>query len=472
MRDPYLYENVPVLKNELNIKDAKLLERAEADITHVVFTADDQIISFEAQLTPNSIDETLNDVSWVLADEPDILLRQPAVKDMIRPLYSLSVASSLSERMENPNPQDFGFLPESASATAFFNDGSTTTIRIGHETPARDQYYLMLDGDPEIYLIQNFVWRRFFNSYDNFIDKTLFTPEALEQLEYLRISERGKLEIEFGFVGTEDEREEMLESFGMIFMTMIKPYPDRDLYYSNLWDGALSDFQFFSLTELVDMFPSDLSQYGLDDPLLEIQYYDYFRVNETHLIFGDQTEDGMVYCMVVGRPHVFTTRYDNITPLIGLNPFRFIDRFVLIRDIYTCLSIDIIAPGREHEIRLDQYTVPVVSDFRDGEDNEFDAFVDGQFVQKRAFQTFYQNLIGITYDGDVGDFIPEDEPELIIKFEFSDLGEIEVRYYVYDANFYAVQYGDLPITNVTNKQWIDNMLESIDDLKAGRLDRD
>jgi cell filamentation protein len=35
MRDPYLYEDVPVLKNLLGIKDVGELERAEADITYL-----------------------------------------------------------------------------------------------------------------------------------------------------------------------------------------------------------------------------------------------------------------------------------------------------------------------------------------------------------------------------------------------------------------------------------------------------
>ena len=38
MRDPYLYDDVPVLKNLLGIKDAGLLERAEADITAFYFS--------------------------------------------------------------------------------------------------------------------------------------------------------------------------------------------------------------------------------------------------------------------------------------------------------------------------------------------------------------------------------------------------------------------------------------------------
>ena len=35
MRDPYIYDDVPVLKNLLGIKDAEELERAEADITYL-----------------------------------------------------------------------------------------------------------------------------------------------------------------------------------------------------------------------------------------------------------------------------------------------------------------------------------------------------------------------------------------------------------------------------------------------------
>ena len=129
----------------------------------------------------------------------------------------------------------------------------------------------------------------------------LFIPENLEQLEYLMIAERGRPVLEVGFIGTNEEKNKMLESYGMIFMSMIALYPDRELYYTNLWNLAFNEFQSFSLAEFVELSPDDLSIYGLDDPSLEIMYYDYFRENETHIIFGDQTGGGMVYCMVDGQ---------------------------------------------------------------------------------------------------------------------------------------------------------------------------
>ncbi len=39
MRDPYLFDDVDVLKNRANIKDYELLRRAEADITNLAMTA-------------------------------------------------------------------------------------------------------------------------------------------------------------------------------------------------------------------------------------------------------------------------------------------------------------------------------------------------------------------------------------------------------------------------------------------------
>lgn len=45
MRDIYLYEDAPVLKNKLNIKDKDELEKAESDITYIRLTDIDRAIS-------------------------------------------------------------------------------------------------------------------------------------------------------------------------------------------------------------------------------------------------------------------------------------------------------------------------------------------------------------------------------------------------------------------------------------------
>ena len=39
MRDPYLYDDADILKNRANIKDTKLLRKAEADISNLAMSA-------------------------------------------------------------------------------------------------------------------------------------------------------------------------------------------------------------------------------------------------------------------------------------------------------------------------------------------------------------------------------------------------------------------------------------------------
>jgi cell filamentation protein len=51
MRDPYLYEDAPVLKNRLGIKDADVLDCAEADITYLrLYDVDGAVQSSEFDL--------------------------------------------------------------------------------------------------------------------------------------------------------------------------------------------------------------------------------------------------------------------------------------------------------------------------------------------------------------------------------------------------------------------------------------
>jgi len=50
LRDIYLYEDVPVLKNLLNIKDEKLLEIAESDITYI------KLLDIDNYITDNQFD--------------------------------------------------------------------------------------------------------------------------------------------------------------------------------------------------------------------------------------------------------------------------------------------------------------------------------------------------------------------------------------------------------------------------------
>ncbi|MCL2708730.1 MAG: DUF4340 domain-containing protein [Defluviitaleaceae bacterium] len=439
-----------------------LIDREESDIDRVVFESGEQKLTLVLEKRQNTYDEDATDLIWVVQGDEDIGISQPAARDMTRALYNLSAI----EIIEDPvgTLADFGLDPAAATATAHYNDQTTAVVLIGKETPAKDRYYMMLEGDPAIYLVYTYLGARYFNGLNELIDRSVNFNQT-ESFEYMFIRERGRQPVEFGFTGTESEKSEMYDAYGIVSMTMIQPYPGRDLYYSNFDDHVMTNFNDFTLGELVSLRPDDLSPYGLDDPSLEVRFKEMF--NDTHLFFGDMTEDGRIYCMVADKPSVFLTEYEYVRPMFKMNVFKFIERFVVIEDIYTCLSIKIEVPGSglTHFIELEQYA--------DGDgDKSFVPFVDGVIVQELAFKTFYKNTIGITIDAEVEEMDPDSEPEITFTFTFADKDPIVARYYSYDANFFAARVNDGLINNVTSKQHVNDVISMIPELATGKWDRD
>jgi hypothetical protein len=98
--------------------------------------------------------------------------------------------------------------------------------------------------------------------------------------------------------------------------------------------------------------------------------------------------------------------------------------------------------------------------------------VNGTAVQEGAFKTFYQTLIGLSYDSAISEFTPDSQPAVLIAYQLNS-GEPNptFQYFDYNTDFYAVQQDDRPIQFVINKLSVDQMFASMKKLLAGELDR-
>lgn len=440
-----------------------LIDRAESDIASVAFTANGK--SFTLAATYGEAEEA----TWQLVGDPEIAINQTTAKDMVRGLYYLSVVEKLFDQVDNP--ADYGIGPDAATAVATYTDGSHATVRVGKMTPARDRYYMMLEGDPALYLFYSYYGDRYYNDVGALIDRTLPTITS-ESIQYIYLKERGKAPIEFGFFGTDQEKQDMYEQFGMIYVTMLQPYPGRELYYSNFEQSVMTDFMNMQIGDMVALRPDDLSIYGLDDPSLELWINDL--ESEIHLLFGEQTGDGKIYCKFYDRPQVFLTDYEYVKRMYNINVFTFIEKFVALVNIVECNGIDIEVPGnpeRNYHVTLDHIVLPPEEDEEEGE-AIINPYINGQLVQELAFKTFYQRLIAISYDTEIEAYAPESEPIFTVTFHLIDKDPVVLRYYTFDNNFYAVQRDDNPIQFVSSRQNSEIMFQAMVDLLAGKLDRE
>jgi hypothetical protein len=291
-------------------------------------------------------------------------------------------------------------------------------------------------------------------------------------MEYLLIQERGKTPIEFAFDGTEEEQQEMYEQYGMIYVTMMQPFPGREMYYSNFERAVLEEFNYLALGDMVALRPDDLSPYGLDNPSVTVWVRD--AEQSLHMHFGNRTEDNQIYCKFDDRPVVFLTDYDYVKQLYNINVFTFIERFAALLNIDDCERIEITSPGRDttyYDIYINHTVLLPEAGEEEGE-KVIRPTVNSQPVQDKAFRTLYQRLIGLTYDTEIETFTPSGEPIFSITYHVSDKEPTTVRTYPYDANFYALQRDGNPIQFVTSKQSTDILFQTIADLLSGKLDRD
>jgi hypothetical protein len=439
-----------------------LIDRLERDIVAVRFTD-----NISHDMTLFSYMDDYDNILWAVEAAPDAPIIQSMAREMVRAFSFLSAEDRVFDEVENP--ADFG-IGENITATALYTDGSTHTIHVGRLTPSHERFYMMLEGDPALYLLYTYYGTRYLNTMDDLFDRNL--PQiVLDGAEYILINERDAEPIEFTFIGTEEEKEDMYRRFGMVNITMTTPHLGRELYYTSMDRVLINDFNnLFRLGEMVALIPEDLSVYGLDEPSLEFKYIGIRGIDEIHLLFGDRTEDGLIYVKQADRSEVFTANFDAVSGMYGVNPFRLIERFIALIDIQHVDNIEVIYPdnpSRNYAMFVNHDFHPPDDTWPNGRDIMFPT-INGIEVEETDFKAVYRLLIGLTSDLEIEPFAPEDAPVFTVIFNMRDGNPpVRIDYYLYQANFFAMSRdGDICYL-ITSVQATDVFFNGVEALLGG-----
>ena len=363
---------------------------------------------------------------------------------------------------------DYGFVPPQASLTVTLADGTAATVHIGAQTPAKDYYYMMLAGDPAVYLIYNAVGARYLRGLPELVDSTM-DMILTETLQSFSMQLRGESPVSARRLSeAEAERRGGSMSFDSFSMEMTSPVKGKDIYLSNLDEMVILPLNNLALGALVaEATAENLTAYGFDGPAFDAVFegegYRY------HLTIGNDADGETAYAVYEGLPFIYEIAKSKLDPVYGVSLLSLMDHFVSLYNIDTVdeIVVENHAQGIRHALAINHREIP--ADTADGAPEKvIYPTANGIPVQDKAFRNYYQLVIGINFDGLDETFVPTGAPDVTVTYvRNGGLAVVEDRYYDYDANFYALLQADSDTAFLVSKLTVALAVDGVDKLLAG-----
>ena len=366
-----------------------------------------------------------------------------------------------AEDLVEENPEDlsqYGLDEPTATGTAYLEDGSTVVLYLGDRTPVGNTYYLMAEGDPNVYT----VWMSSGNYLQYVVSDIRDTklPELDSMsMTYVKIVRNGVTQFEL--VDDENRRpEDEIYLFTSGSWAMTQPYPQIMAVDLGELETFFKSIGAFEIKEFVDDDSADLSKYGLDPPQAEVILRDV--ENELHFLLGSQVGDYDIYVKIPGR-HSVAKMDKSLFDFVHTPVFPLVDGFLFITLIDEVNRIVVETGGEKHVAALRRTEETV-----DGETETVTSFyVDDREADEDAFRAFYRSMVGIMIDAEVeGDV--NAAPEIKTSFYLTPRGtdtevRVDIDFTPYDRSFYAATRDGLT-EFVVSRLEVDRMLEDLRNL--------
>ena len=371
---------------------------------------------------------------------------------------------------------EFGLEPPLRTVRVQYADGSTDILRVGHTTLDGRFFYALMEGRDHIYLIGAAVGNRYLWIYSDIVlrDMSFFDPEHIVNAALSRPDEEAIWIMPNFARAIAENIPPDLAFAGNSGLMMYAPIQGRGVWMNNFVEFVVVPAASIRLGNLADLSIENPEQYGLDQPILDL-YFEYVDLDGQitggnalptgHWRFraGNLHESGdYFYVFYDGIPHIFLVHRSSIIPLLETDFFRFIDRFVHLKNIGTVYSIRIESPDGIYDIILNHGDIDLQTAALD-----INPTINGRQVEEGSFISFYQALIGITYEHMIEPASPQGRPELVVTFNtFGRDGSFETttsRFYHFDYSFYAVRgEADEDMRFLVSRQALNHLFRYLD----------
>jgi len=437
----FLSNRQPELPEQVVTERIRLLELNIEDIASMTLVSEDETLTILRE-----------GENWRVDYPYPLTLNIGNIEDIAYSFIGLSAEQVVAETAEDLS--SFGLDNPAVEATISLQDGSEYTVYLGNRTPVGNMFYLMKSGDERIFTVWGSHGTHFSYTLADLRDTSLpiINLETVSYFKLLRADER-PIEI----VQTEEASEQQLQ-LGFARWHMIQPYNEYASVHYERFNTLLANLTEFGISRFINDNPTDLSEYGLDSPAMELLVQDGEQT--LHLLFGAMFEEEYVYFQLAGQDAVYAMESAMIEPFLATTPFEIIDRFAFIVMIDHVDEILIETQNREYTLSLtrtvdetDEEAEPVVT---------FD--VNGLPVDDEEFRDFYQALIGLIVEAEYLGVV-EGTPYVTTTFRFNqeDMPDVSISYVPFNEDFFAVVRGEVTEFLVSRVQ-VNRMLEVLSTL--------
>ena len=340
---------------------------------------------------------------------------------------TFSLASIVTNRLVEEAPADISIygLDEPLSQTIVTDsDGNKAVYYLGDLTPSGDSYYIMEEGDPNVYSVSSYTANYLRISLNDIRQKMLFPNFDPSGLTQMRIENtEGSIVIQ---VKPEIVPSYLASPYSRYIVT--SPYLLPRGVNSEVFGPFLEAFKDLSISDFIDDDPPSLEPYGLDRPTgISLEA----GGGSISLLLGNQI-NGKRYAKLPDAPGVFTII--GMEDLFNAKPFSLIDKFILLMNIDAVEHISV--TGAEINLNADIF---------EREDNpEF--YLNGKKAEEKSFRGFYQAVISLrleaeyTQAGASQSIDRSLEREITVEFQLKNPpGErLAITLIPYNRDFYAL----------------------------------
>lgn len=358
------------------------------DTGDVVLTKKDTQVKSQTKNEDGSLSVTTSTVkAWVANDFK--------VNSTVGDNIAYAAGVNRTTRLIDPDPADLSIygLDKPIVVTLYSESGKEASLRVGNKTPTGDAYYVLIDGDKTVYTLSSYTAEKFTVGKLDLVSKELYHMEGMvdDNITELSLYRNG---------------EKVFDSYvidpavpGKWQMT----YPiEIAADYVDL-DKILIALASLRVSEIVDYKPSDLKQYGLDNPKYKFVYT--ADVVQYTLIVGS-LKDSKYYAMMEGDEAVFTVDSESLS-IANLPVLDLIELLIYVPSIYDTASLVIEIDGRTDVLEMDVSMKP--------EEKADDVYkFNGRLIEteelQALFRRYYQGAIALMGDKLELDAQPQGEP--------------------------------------------------------------